>query len=380
MQQRLLFGVGLALALSLGACVDDHSSPLLAPDEAALARGGSSSSAVPDAVRVLSRNLYLGADIDRVLDDPVGGPALAFAELMYTDYPSRAAVLAWEIAARAPQVIGLQEVANYDIFINPGVVTVVQSIPFLDLLLWNLGQLGLTYQVVEVAQNFQVTLPLPFQIMGFDAYVEYTDSDVILAAPGVGIHESDWKHFDSQVVLPGLGPNLRSFQWADVTVGGQRFLFVNTHLEVQRWADVQEEQTAELLEFVDERGGPVVMVGDFNSAANRNAADRHRTATYPTILDAGFDDLWLPHNRVVNNSGLTCCQASDLSNRPSQLDQRIDFVFARDLDYWKGNRAAATKLEVFGDRPSDRFLTAAGYHLWPSDHAGLLGEIWMNGH
>jgi endonuclease/exonuclease/phosphatase family metal-dependent hydrolase len=376
MHHRMPVGVALALALLLGmgACVDDPGSPILAPDDAALARGGPAAPSVP--LRVLSRNLYLGADIDIVLDDPVGGPARAFAELMYTDYPSRAAVLAQEIASRRPQVIGLQEVSNYDIFIAPaGTPVVVQSIPFLDILLWHLGALGLAYDVVVVAQNIQVTLPLPFEINGFPAYVMYTDGDAILVEPGVQVHAADWEHFGAQVVLPGIGPNFRSFQWAELTVDGQRFLFVNTHLEIQRWGEVQELQTAELLDFVEDYDGPVLMLGDFNSAANRSAPDRARTATYGMILDAGFDDLWLPHNGVVNNSGLTCCQASDLSNRPSELDQRIDFIFARDVAYWQGNRSAAARLDVFGDRPSDRFLTEAGYYLWPSDHAGLFGEI-----
>jgi endonuclease/exonuclease/phosphatase family metal-dependent hydrolase len=374
MRHLSLAGLVLAVALAAFAC-DTPPSHLLAPDDVALARGGKAADAAP--VRMLSRNLYLGADIDRVLEDPVGGAALAFAELEHTDYPSRAAVMAREIADRRPHVIGLQEVSNYDIFFvpAPGVEVVVASIPFLDILLANLAALGLTYHVVELAENIEVTLPLPPEILGIPAFVRYRDGDAILVEPGVDVHDSGWKHFDEQVDLPGIGPNLRSYQWAEVTVAGQRFLFVNTHLEIQRWAEVQEAQTAELLDFVAGYVGPVFMVGDFNSAANRNAPARARTATYPMILAAGFDDLWLPHDRVVNNNGLTCCQASDLSNRPSELDQRIDFIFARDVDYWKGSRSAAAKLEVFGDRPSDRFLTEAGYFLWPSDHAGIAGEI-----
>jgi endonuclease/exonuclease/phosphatase family metal-dependent hydrolase len=368
--------LALALLLPLGACVDDPVARMSGPDDAVFNRAGSRAEAV--TLRLLSRNLYLGADIDRVLEDPIGGAALAFAELTQTDYPSRAEVLAQEIAERRPHVIGLQEVSNYEIFIaTPLGPVVVQTIPFLQLLLQNLAAQGAAYEVVEVAQNISVTLPLPFQIHGFDAFVTYRDGDAILVQPGVEVHDSDWKHFGTQVELPGIGPNLRSYQWAEVTVGGQRILVVNTHLEIQRWAEVQELQTAELLAFVAGHDGPVFMLGDFNSAANRSAPARARTETYAMILAAGFDDLWLPHNGVVNNSGLTCCQASDLSNRRSELDQRIDFIFARDVDYWKGSRPAAAKLEVFGDRPSDRFRTDAGYFLWPSDHAGIAGEILL---
>jgi endonuclease/exonuclease/phosphatase family metal-dependent hydrolase len=366
--------LALALPLALAACVDDPTTVPLAPEDAAFSHAAGVATHTP--LRLMSRNVYLGANINRVLEDPVNGPALAFAELMHTDYPSRAAVMAQEIASRAPHAIGLQEVATYDIFIlPPGGRVVVQTIPFLGILLTNLAALGASYDVVEVAPNIEVTLPLPYQIMGFDAFVTYRDSDVILVAAGARIHASASMQFEAAVDLPGIGRTPRSYQWAEVTVEGERFLFVNTHLEVQSWAAVQELQTAELLALVTDYPGPVFMVGDFNSAANRNAPARARTATYAMVLAAGFDDLWLPHSGVADNSGVTCCQASDLSNRPSQLDERIDFIFARGVAYWNGSRAAAAKLDVFGDRPSDRFQTDAGYYLWPSDHAGLAGEI-----
>jgi endonuclease/exonuclease/phosphatase family metal-dependent hydrolase len=375
MHPRMLSGVALALALLLGACVDDPGRTTLAPDDASLssARKGDATS-----LRVLSRNLYLGADINHVLSNPETGPDIAWAEIEYTDYPARAAVLAREIADRVPHLVGLQEVTRYTL-IDPATSAPVLVMDWLDILLQYLHAYGAPYEVVTRAANFQTILPMG----GF--FVHYMDGDAILALPGVDVHTAGWSHFapqnqvdlDEYVDPPlGLGLNLRSYQWADVTVAGQQFLFVNTHLEVQRWAAEQERQTMELLEFVDGYDGPVIMVGDFNSAANRNARPESFTASYGMVLAAGFDDLWLPRSGVANNSGLTGVQASDLSNRASELDQRIDFIFARDIPYWKGNRSAATAVSVFGDRPSDRFLAPGGYWLWPSDHAGLFGVIW----
>jgi endonuclease/exonuclease/phosphatase family metal-dependent hydrolase len=369
MHNRMPIGVALALALLLGmgACVDDPSSPILAPDDAALARGGPVASSVP--VRLLSRNMYLGGNIDHVLEDPVSGGATAWAEIMYTNYPERAAVMAAEILDRKPHLVGLQEVSRYLVFAPD--FSPLGGFDYLDILMMYLAPHG--YEIVTRAQNFQAIIP-----MG-GLYVQYTDGDAILKLSGVDVHDADWKRFDVQVNLgdyvPGLGFNYRSFQWADVTVEGQRFLFVNTHMEVQRWAEVQLLQTEELLDFVDGTDLPVIMTGDFNSAANRNAEERAMTGTYAMILEAGFDDLWLPHNGVANNSGASCCQASDLSNPTSKLDERIDFIFARDVPYWKGNRSASARLQLLGHRPSDRFKTSLGYYLWPSDHAGLFGEI-----
>jgi hypothetical protein len=370
MQHGLLLRVALALALLLGvgACVDD-SNPIIVPDsDAAFSRGAPA--AAPAPVRLMSRNLYLGANIDHVLADPVGGGDIAWAEIMRTSYPERAVHIAGEILARMPHVVGLQEVSQY-LVLDPTTFTPVGGFDFLDILMAHLAGHG--YSVVARTTNFQAYMPMG----GF--IVRYTDGDAILALAGVDVISTGWKHFDHQVDLddyvPGLGDNLRSFQWADLVAAGQRMLFVNTHLEVQGWAHVQVLQAAELLAFVNEWAGPVVMVGDFNSAANRNAPARAKTATYAMVLAAGFHDLWLPHDGVANNSGPSCCQASDLSNQASGLDERIDFIFARDVPYFAGNRSAAAKLELVGHRPSDRFQAAGGYYLWPSDHAGLFGEI-----
>jgi endonuclease/exonuclease/phosphatase family metal-dependent hydrolase len=377
MHPRMLVGVALALALLLGACVDDPGRTILAPEDATFAKAQKGGAA---ELRLMSRNLYLGADIDHVLIDPAGGPDIAWAEIQYTDYPSRAPILAREIVDRMPHLIGLQEVSRYTL-IDPATMTPALQLDWLHILVGYLHAYGAPYQVVERAYNFNAYLPMGGYI------VHYLDGDAILALPGVDIHDSGWRHFleENQVDLDeftpiplGLGYNLRSFQWADVTVEGQRLLFLNTHLEVQRWAAQQEGQAAEILEFVDGYDGAVVMVGDFNSAANRNAPRRANTATYDMMLDAGFDDLWLPHNGVSNSSGPSCCQVSDLSNRASELDERIDFIFARGLHYWKGNRAASASLSLVGHRPSDRFLAPGGYHLWPSDHAGLFGAIKLS--
>lgn len=368
MRHRLHLVLPLALVLAAGACADDPGSALLSPDDAAHARGGQS--AAPEPVRMLTRNLYLGADIDAVLADPIGGAAAAWAEVQHTNYPVRAGLLADEIAALRPHLIGLQEVTRYTVFAAD--FTPIQELDFLDVLLLHLGARGLEYEVVTRATNLSVFLPLG------DIFIQYTDGGAILKAPGVEVHEAGWRHFASQVVLPAPvnEPNLRSFHWADVTVDAQRFLFVNTHLEIQRWADEQVGQTAELLEFVDAWGGPVFMVGDFNSAANPGARPESRTPTYRMVLDAGFDDLWLRGHGRFTNAGLTCCHASDLSNPEPELDQRIDYIFGRNVPSGKGY-AGGAELQVVGDESGDRFCLAPDYCLWPSDHAGVFGEVWM---
>ena len=73
-------------------------------------------------VKVMTRNLYLGADIFRVVEaaqnpDPNLGPlsvpiavAEVFQTMLNTDFWERAEAIADEIAKAKPDVIGLQEV------------------------------------------------------------------------------------------------------------------------------------------------------------------------------------------------------------------------------------------------------------------------------
>jgi len=87
------------------------------------------------------------------------------------------------------------------------------------------------------------------------------------------------------------------------------------------------------------------------------------------VLRAGFADNWKAPDREA--AGLTCCERADLLNPQPTFDQRIDFVFTRNLP----DGAVPVHREVVGDRPGDR--TSAG--LWPSDHAGVVGTFHVPG-
>ena len=68
---------------------------------------------------------------------------------------------------------------------------------------------------------------------------------------------------------------------------------------------------------------------------------------------------------AVPGPGYTCCQAGDLTNPVSQLYERIDIVFTRNI-------ALATGQSILiGDTPAER--TPSG--LWPSDHAGVVPRL-----
>jgi endonuclease/exonuclease/phosphatase family metal-dependent hydrolase len=140
-------------------------------------------------------------------------------------------------------------------------------------------------------------------------------------------------------------------------------------LETQLLAPVQAGQTAELIHSVTAGlDGVTILAGDLNSdAANPGAPSW--TPTYNTLIAAGFTDIWTRgHGR---DSGYTCCQAPDLRNAASLMDQRIDFVLARDSRSG-GDVHGALRMEIVGEEQADR-TDASG--LWRSDHAGLIA--WL---
>ena len=77
-----------------------------------------SDTSTSNGLTVVSRNLYLGGDIFLVVQAPDAlGAAVATFEVwsavQATNFPARATVIANEIAAANPDVIGLQEVAKW---------------------------------------------------------------------------------------------------------------------------------------------------------------------------------------------------------------------------------------------------------------------------
>ena len=151
--------------------------------------------------------------------------------------------------------------------------------------------------------------------------------------------------------------------WSSVeaTIGGQTYQFVATHLAGQEVQVIQLAQTQELLALLGNDARPTILVGDFNSDAF-GADPTRATPTYGLLRAAGFRDAWVNPDRRA--PGLTCCEPADLLNPRPTFDQRIDFIFGRNLPAG----AVPMRREVVGDRPGDR--TAAG--LWPSDHAGVV--------
>jgi hypothetical protein len=239
---------------------------------------------------------------------------------------------------------------------------------FVQLLLDSLAARGATYVVASQVTGTVVELPVftGAAPVPFDD-VRFTDRDVIIARADVPTMNPQAGLFAARVNVPIGGPGgpmlnqVRGWTSVDASVPGHTFRFMSTHLEVQSIAPIQVLQGLELIAIATASPLPVVLVGDFNSAA-----DGSQTPTYANIVGAGFQDVW---NRL-GQPGYTCCHDEDLLNETSTLDQRIDAVFLRGFRTADMGSIGARTYTV-GDRPGDRLPSG----LWPSDHAGVVAPL-----
>lgn len=360
-----------------------------------------------DKLKVMTRNIYLGADIFPVIataqeqaalppeqQNPIAIPMAVsevFQTVQATNFPERAQALADEIERRRPHVIGLQEVSQW--FTGPADSLVGGTSPattvvydYLDILMAALEERGLDYTVASVVDNADLELPM---VTGADetgyptfADVRLHDRDVILVKNGNNITFSN--EYSENFTTNGttsIGNALieftRGYNMIDVNVKGADYRFVNTHLEVggaEPYMSLQAIQMNELTQVINATTAPdvpVILVGDFNSSPEDQPFESAfgLGTLIPPYLQAvgkGYHDLWLSKKKP--RDGYTCCFSADVSDEDAQLYQRIDHIFFEP----KAREITKLKAKVLGDSNAD--MTDEN-GLNPSDHAGVFGKI-----
>jgi endonuclease/exonuclease/phosphatase family metal-dependent hydrolase len=328
-----------------------------------------------NAVRVMTRNIYIGTDVDIVLgaDDPSQIPVLAaqaFQGLIATNFPDRAILLAKEIAITRPHLIGLQEVSLLRIQ-SPGDAVVGGTVPaedvfmdYLDIFMSTLDAFGLKYKVAAKVQNVDVEIPM---ITGTDPLsfddIRVTDFDVVLVRDEVEVSNVTTTNYQVNLPLPDLGIILtRGFITVDAKIRQGTYRFANTHLE-PFYLPVRNAQAQELMATLDNSPYPVIMVGDFNTPAPSGE-------TYQFIQSNGYIDIWDRNILEFNPDGFTFGHDPDLLNAEANFFERIDYIFVQENSDLLDPVVAVT----VGDEQFNR--TPSG--LWPSDHAGVVARLRIN--
>ena len=348
----LLFGV----LLSLSGC-ERISAPTLPDDSVSAA----------EPLTVMTYNVYVGADMEPLVSitniaEVPAAVAEIYAAALATDFPSRAAGIARVIKAQEPHLIGLQEIAILRLQspgdrLTGGEPAEEVVLDFLEILMGALQAEGLNYQVAAKVENIDVEMPMSPEgsFVNYDD-IRLTDYDVILARHDVEVSRPSHAGYDTIFAVEDLFLEVqRGYVAVDATVSGTTYRVVNTHLE-SFTQDVRVAQTQELIDSLESETLPIILLGDFNTPAPDGTG-------YQMLLAAGYVDTWQMDSE---GTGYTCCQDKGLLNEVSELYERIDQIFVRNLEL-----PAAVLTATVGDKPADRLPSG----LWPADHAGVVAHL-----
>jgi endonuclease/exonuclease/phosphatase family metal-dependent hydrolase len=346
-----------------------------------------------EVVRVMTRNLYLGADLGPGLaatnvDQLVDGAGVVVNQVDATNFPVRAQGLAQEIQAMKPDLVGLQEVAWWrtkfptDLNVFPPNATETEY-DFLDLLLRRLNAKRELYRAVVVKPEFDFETPVndqgpPGGLAQADRNARLTMRDVVLTRVGAGVKVRNLTSGTFQTLLrvsvAGLPIDVtRGWTALDARVRKSRpFHFVNTHFEafdsgasnttsLGTSLGKGQIRQAQALSLVAPGGPatsklPVVLLGDLNSDDDTVQANGDHLA-YTSLLGAGFVER-------STNTPLSCCVSSfDLrTGSVSEFDHQVDHVMTDAPKKVKLKRSAVTGQEMVN-----------GY--WNSDHNGIASVL-----
>lgn len=390
--------VGLALVSGLIAALGMALLP-------GVADAGSTGKKKGHQLSVMSRNLYLGAnlrplagstDVNQAVD--LAGQAVNQAHA--TRFPSvRAALLAKEIRKKAPDVVGLQEVALYRTApLNLGAVanpSATELDPlggdFLPDLLraLNKGKKGtkkssLRYRVAVVSgPELDAEFPVNDDgqgsgLAGADHNERITIRDVILVRKGGVQFSKPTSGTFSTLLRVSVGGVVslnvsRGWTAIDLKVDGRKIHFVNTHIEAYDdqasnsatdgntypKGGIREAQAKQLVGPGGAANRPrTILVGDLNSdfPVHGNQVFPGDALAFQAVLAGGFSD------RGPTPPPYSCCIQDNVLANPTKagVDHQIDFIMSnsKKIRFRKG---AVTSTYANG--------------LWSADHFGIFSQL-----
>jgi Endonuclease/Exonuclease/phosphatase family len=364
---------------------------LLAMVAVAMLAAPARSQAANPKVSVMTRNLYLGADLSpgiaaQNFDQLKDAAGTILNQVDQNNFPVRARGLAQEILQKRPALVGLQEAALWRTapcgspFFPPQATTVRYD--FIQLLL---NRLGSNYRLVVSQPEFDFESPantdhspdhscdINARLTMRDAILKRVGTDVVTRNPGKG-------HFDTLLQEPVSGVPVdvtRGWTNIDARVDGSGwFRFVNTHLEAfdnqpsnhtNQNTDVGngEVRLAQAQQLVAPGGPansqlPVVLVGDLNSDV-KTALKPGDGKADQALLQSGFRER-------STTDPLSCCLNTAVLKYPggggqvTDFDHKVDHIMTDDPQHVGLFNSAVT-----GRQPVN------GY--WDSDHAGLFSTL-----
>lgn len=341
---------------------------LILPILVAALTAGLSASPAPgcDArtVKVMTYNMDAGTDFLYLLDPSTPLPQavqLTVEEVMATDFAGRAASMADQIGAAAPDLVALQEVTLWEMMSGHRRVQVVAD--QLALLTAALEAKGLHYTVVTVERLTDLSVPLSDTLT-----IRYVDRDAVLVRSDAGrdalkISNIQAAKYAATIDVLGMFEQVNGWISMDVTAGPRRFRFFATHLESPLAPDdsTQLAQANELIALMNDSPLPVILAGDFNSdAAGGIGGGPDRTASAGLLRDNGYADAWKTLG-MNESDGFTwpLFFEDGWEDRGYSLpSERIDLIFLKGVEPVTIERVGVTQ-------------------PFPSDHAGVVATLLL---
>lgn len=375
----------------------------------------------PIELTVMSRNLYLGADVGIAMDLLPDFPAATqfmWDQVAATDFATRADALAIEVANNEPEVIGLQEAAKWvcttSFFDEP-----IAVFDFTNMFIEALKERGVSYELASKDGNsaynpgFEIS-PIPYLTIAHDENIfpslfgkkdaacgfEIADALLVRSDLTDDIIQVGTVEFDKTYpVIPTIMTIYRGYAWADININNTPTRFITTHLE-SMWdtgeVPAAKIQANELVQDLAATKMPLIVMGDFNSdprdprSASANPGGQPEVSetcpakpqdatcnAYWTMSEAGFMDAGPDATNPLNfswgtNALLTgpdeqrIASANEMGN-PYGFTDRLDYVFTK-------NGATATEAHIVDNSwPTGKTNWQCGnQECFPSDHAGLV--------
>jgi endonuclease/exonuclease/phosphatase family metal-dependent hydrolase len=356
--------------------------------------------AKPATVKVMTRNLFLGADLGpgiqaKNLQELVNGAGQILNQVDANNFTVRAKGLAQEIRTAKPDLVGLQEAALWrtepcDKNPLPPAATTVRY-DYVASLLAQVNKGATLYRVAVVKPEFDFEVWAntdgnegtagPGCPMGSEINGRLTMRDAILVRKGVKVSKPRSATFKTLLRVKPAGVNVdvtRGWTALDATVHGKKFHFVNTHLEAfdnspngnptntDKTVGNGEIRQAQAKELVASGGParsklPVILLGDLNSDVKTEVKKGDGLA-YRALLDAKFVER-------STYKPLGCCLQADVLTTSGGGDAK---TFNHKVDHVMTNAPKKVKLVssgITGLKPVNGF--------WDSDHAGVVSTLQL---
>src|SRR3954452_19457436 len=352
--------------------------------------------AKPATVKVMTRNLYLGADLSPGMNasnvqELVNGAGQILNQVDANNFPVRAKGLAKEIRTTSPDIVGLQEAALWrtepcDRNPLPPAATTARY-DYIASLLREVNKGKKLYRVAVVKPEFDFEVWAntdgnestagPNCPMGSEVNGRLTMRYAILVRSGVKVRSPKAGTFKTLLRVKPAGVNVdvtRGWTSIDATAHGKKLHFVTAHLEAFDNSpsgnltngdktvgngQIRQAQAKELVAGPGRSKLAVIALGDFNSDVKTEVKPGDGLA-YRALLKAGFAE------RSTYNP-LGCCLNADVltssgGGKRSDFDHKVDHVMTSSAKKVKLRSSVITGLT-----PANGF--------WDSDHAGVLSVL-----